>query len=75
MEDERIRKLELRIESLRETIREQKRKLNERRNELAYMTIKMQQVKGQLSQPSLNTEEKKQLRLLKQELKQCKEQL
>ena len=74
MENEEEKRFELRIESLREKNRELKRKLKLKRNELAYMHLKMQQVKGMLSQPPLNEEEKKQIRLLRKELNECKEQ-
>ena len=50
-----------------------KKKKTEQRNEIAFLLNKVQQYKGMLSSPKLNDEEKKQLRLLRKELNECKQ--
>lgn len=74
MNEERIRRLEMRVESLRNRIDELKRSKRAQRNENAHLTLQVQRYKSMLSQPPLNEGEKKQLRLIRIELKQCKEQ-
>ena len=69
--DDRIRKLEYRVEALRNRIDELKRKRIKLRNENAHYILQLHRYKGMLSQPKLNDEEKKQLRVLQNKLDAC----